>query len=465
MSKYTPPAKKVPIDISTAEEEAILERAKEWVAYDPNPQTRDWIQSLLVEASSLSSSSSSSKESLTELFGKVGRIGFGTAGLRGPMVPGPHGLNDLVVIQATQGIARYIQQQQQQEQQQRNQDTPKQWKAVIGYDHRCNPKMGIDSFTLACYAMVVLQHAGFEVFLLRPSSAEMALTTAEKDCPNNDDDDDDFSSSAFSNVFVPTPLVAFATRDLQCDLGIMITASHNPKQDNGYKVFWSDGCQIRSPIDQGIASQILQELIPWNDNYYFQVKLIQQHPQSANSNAIQKTCELVNRYFTSIKTSGFYTGVGSTTATTSAEKSTLKIAYTAMHGVGAPWIHRAYRTFHLPSPIMVPQQVQPDSTFPTVTYPNPEETGALSLAMHFAEQQGCSIILANDPDADRLAVAEYIIPKSQSSHWQVFQGKNKNKTLQYYTFFQIEFSFLLYLILLFIILCALLWYALLLVKE
>jgi phosphomannomutase len=357
------------------------------------------------------------------------------------MAPGPYGLNDLVVIQATQGIARYIQQHQNQQQRRQNQDTPKLFKAVIGYDHRCNPMMGIDSFTLACYAMVVLQHAGFEVFLLRPS-AEMAWTSTEKDCPNDDNDtdnDDDDSSLAFPNVFVPTPLVAFATRDLQCDLGIMITASHNPKQDNGYKVFWSDGCQIRSPIDQGIANQILQELIPWNDDYYSQVQLIQQYPHYPdNSNSIQKTCDLVNRYFTAMKTSGFYTGVGSTTTTTtttSAEKSTLKIAYTAMHGVGAPWIQRAYRTFHLPSPIMVPQQVQPDSTFPTVTYPNPEETGALSLAMHFAEQHGCSIILANDPDADRLAVAEYI-PKSQSSHWQVFQGKNN--TLQYTLYFKIE---------------------------
>lgn len=407
--------KKKPIDGSTVEVSAVKQRAKEWITYDPNPKTRDWIQSLLVAASS--STSSSSEVSLMEFFGKAGRIGFGTAGLRGPMVPGPYGLNDLVIIQATQGIARFIQQQKRNQESSTNDGgmSPKQWKAVIGYDHRCNPTLGIDSFTLACYATVVLQHAGFEVFLLKPSP-KMGLQSAEKDVNDN-------RNPPYPNIFVPTPLVAFATRDLQCDIGIMVTASHNPKQDNGYKVFWSDGCQIRSPIDQGIANQILQELIPWRDDYYSQVQVLQKYQESADSNSIQKTCEIVDRYFTAMKASGFFTGVGTSAFWSYDTKSTPKIAYTAMHGVGTPWIHRAFRTFHLPPPIMVSQQVCPDSTFPTVTYPNPEEAGALSCAMAFAEQHGCSVILANDPDADRLAVAEYI-RESKSGRWQVFQGKN-----------------------------------------
>ncbi len=363
-----------------------LERAKEWIKYDPNPATRDLTRSLLA-----SSSSSSSMESLVKFFGKTGRIGFGTAGLRGPMIPGPYGLNDLVVIQATQGIARYCQQQS---------NGRTKYRAVIGYDHRCNPELGIDSYTLACYAVAVLQEAGFDVLLLSPT-------------PNSDE-----YFQQYKKVFTPTPLVAFSTLKLECSVGIMITASHNPKQDNGYKVFWSDGCQIRSPVDEGIANQIEMELIPWRPDYYSQVHIMKRQDASES---IQKTRELVDQYFIAMKSTGLYTGVGCQMASeTAAATNPIKIAYTAMHGVGAPWVNRAFHNFNLPSLIAVPNQEYPDPAFPTVNYPNPEEVGALSFAMKYAEQQGCYIVLANDPDADRLAVAEYI---KQEGRWEVFQGK------------------------------------------
>mmetsp|Transcript_25743 Transcript_25743/g.36884 ORF Transcript_25743/g.36884 Transcript_25743/m.36884 type:complete len:631 (-) Transcript_25743:311-2203(-) len=371
--------------------ECLLEKSKEWVNHDPNPITRGLVQSFLV---------SSSMESLEKYFGASGRIAFGTAGLRGPMVPGPHGLNDLVVIQATQGIARCCQEQQQQ------QGPMMSNKAVIGYDHRCNPDLGIDSYTLACYATVVLQESGFDVLLLTTNSPE--------------------------TLFVPTPLVAFATLALQCSVGIMITASHNPKQDNGYKVFWSDGCQIRSPIDIGISQKISQELIPWRNDYF---SLVQTLKSRNLSDDIQRTTEMTNQYFTAMKSTGLYTGIGcrivsaATSSTSPTVHNPIKIAYTAMHGVGAHWVQRAFHTFHLPPLIIVPAQEIPNPAFPTVSFPNPEETGALSLAMEYAEEHGCSIVLANDPDADRLAVAEY-----NGDSWVIFTGDQIGILLGHYLY-------------------------------
>jgi phosphoglucomutase/phosphoglucomutase/phosphopentomutase len=196
----------------------------------------------------------------------------------------------------------------------------------------------------------------------------------------------------------------------------MVTASHNPKADNGYKVYWSNGCQIVPPIDEDIANSITEEcnLIPWID---YGAKL-QQLKSDASSSCFGLSDTLITKqmedeYFAIIESSGLI----SKDVLSSNNSSPPKFVYTSMHGVGHPYVKRAFETFNLPPFHAVPSQCTPDPEFPTVSFPNPEEKGALNEAMDFALKMGCQIVLANDPDADRLGVAEY-----SNSKWTVFTG-------------------------------------------
>eukprot|EP00518_Triparma_eleuthera_P012588 CAMPEP_0182480934 /NCGR_PEP_ID=MMETSP1319-20130603/36538_1 /TAXON_ID=172717 /ORGANISM="Bolidomonas pacifica, Strain RCC208" /LENGTH=244 /DNA_ID=CAMNT_0024682495 /DNA_START=48 /DNA_END=778 /DNA_ORIENTATION=+ len=156
-------------------------------------------------------------------FGGVPRIAFGTAGLRSKMMPGPANMNDLVIIQTAQGLARYVQ---------KVNEGAGELKAVVGYDHRENKALGISSARFAQITKAVFTHAGISTVLL--------------------------------DGLVPTPFVPFAVRELGCCCGVMVTASHNPKEDDGYKLYWSNSCQITPPHDSGISSSILQNLTPWS---------------------------------------------------------------------------------------------------------------------------------------------------------------------------------------------------------
>lgn len=182
-------------------EQSSIDLAKSWSAMDPNEKTSSYINNLI----QLSSTSSEETKTLESLFPTDGsRIGFGTAGLRSAMKPGPLGMNDLVIIQATQGLAKYcIQYSSEQEKDESNESTDKEKKmiAVIGYDHRSNAEMNLSSKSFALLTKLVFIEAGFECILL--------------------------------DGFVPTPLVAYATTELEASVGIMITASHNPKNDAG----------------------------------------------------------------------------------------------------------------------------------------------------------------------------------------------------------------------------------------
>ena len=216
----------------------------------------------------------------------------------------------------------------------------------------------------------------------------------------------------------------------------MITASHNPKLDAGYKVYWKDGCQIRPPMDEGIQSCILQNCQPWMDYGALLTSLQRKHVDvCCGLSDAHVTRDVTRDYFHAIATSGLVTGQAqSLLSTRDANFNPPKFAYTAMHGVGREVAVKVFQVFGLPAFHSVPSQELPDEEFPTVPFPNPEEVGALDLAMEFAVQHDCSIVLANDPDADRLAVAER---NATTGEWTVFKGDEIGTMLGYWLWQQV----------------------------
>ncbi|CAM0141477.1 hypothetical protein VKS41_003809 [Umbelopsis sp. WA50703] len=321
--------------------------ASEWLRLDQNPETRAQIAALADKA----------EENLPELKEKLGsRIEFGTAGLRARMEAGFSRMNDLTVIQASQGLAKYVLE---------HVRDAKDKGLVIGHDHRHH------SQTFARLTAAVFISLGFKVWFFRQ--------------------------------LVHTPLVPYTVKKLGGAVGIMITASHNPKDDNGYKVYWENACQIIPPHDSGIAALIEKNLEPW----IWDEKLAIESPLSQDP----AKEGVIDSYFEELR--------GLSAFRSDNEASDLKFVYTAMHGVGTPFAKKSFEMFGLKPFIPVSRQVEPDPDFPTVAFPNPEEgKGALALAIECAEENNARIILANDPDADRLAIAE----KQPSGEWIVFTG-------------------------------------------
>jgi phosphomannomutase len=415
----------------------IRKRAERWILDDPNTQTANAVQHLLDQqqeeknedgSSATAAAAAAATEELCKLFpaDPLQRISFGTAGLRGPMVPGPLGMNDLVVVQAAQGLAKYCLQIHQQYYDDDSTTSLPKLCAVVGYDHRANPSLQLSSLSFALLTTLVFIEAGMDCFLL--------------------------------DGFVATPLVPFSLSHLRAGgtsssssspcsnavLGIMITASHNPKQDAGYKVYWNDGCQIRSPVDQGIALSIQRNLQPWKD-YRLELDALKGRHQSNDHDydpclglsRKKETQEMIYAYFAAIRGSGLYTGQGQKHVQNSIHPPP-KFCYTAMHGVGYQFAKTCFQdTFGLPLFESVPEQQEPDPSFPTVSFPNPEERGALDLAMQHAQRHNCNIVLANDPDADRLAVAEYDPVKKQ---WTTFTGDQVGVMLGHWLWTQLGAS-------------------------
>lgn len=326
---------------------ALLERAAQWAAHDIDPVTQAETERLIAQAEA---GDESAIAELEDAF--AGRLAFGTAGLRGKLGAGPARMNRVVVSQSSAGFAAFLL-----ERAARGEAsaTPS---VVIGYDARTN------SDIFARDAAEIMAGAGIRVTLL----------------PG----------------FVPTPLVAFAVRELDVSAGIMITASHNPPQDNGYKVYLGDadaGSQIVAPADSAIAGLIDDAAakpfadLPRSDRYEVA------GPEIANAYVTRTAASLL---------AGFpVTQDGRTLS----EEVPLKVVYTAMHGVGAELANRVFLASGLPLPIPVPEQSEPDPHFPTVDFPNPEEPGALDLAFRTAREVGAELVIAHDPDADRLALA------------------------------------------------------------
>ncbi|XP_034255571.1 phosphoglucomutase-2 [Thrips palmi] len=294
-------------------------------------------------------------EKLQHLF--MERLTFGTAGLRSVMGPGFNCMNEVTIIQTAQGLVRYMQT--------CFPDLADKG-IIIGYDGRYNSK------TFADLTATIFLHQGVKVYL-------------------------------FSDL-CPTPFVAFGVRLFKCAAGIMVTASHNPKDDNGYKVYWSNGAQIISPHDKRIQESILANQVPWVDSRDSSVL------NADNPKFIDPLSQVMKEYYQQLQKALLSADVNA--------KTSVKFTYTAMHGVGYKYMKEAFNIAGFKPFIAVEEQKDPDPEFSTVKFPNPEEgKSSLQLSIKTANANGSTIILANDPDADRLAVAEKV-----GDEWKTFTG-------------------------------------------
>jgi phosphomannomutase len=308
-------------------------RAKAWAEYDPDPETRAEIAELLTRPDPMATD-------LPDRF--AGSLEFGTAGLRGVIGAGPNRMNRAVVLRTTWGLAKYVAE---------TTEAAAKRGVVIGYDGRRMSKQFAED--TACVLAAVGLHA-----------------------------------TLFDDV-VPTPLLAFAVQHLGCAAGVMVTASHNPPEYNGYKAYWGNGAQIISPIDQGIARAIAMS------------PAAKDVPRMPINEAREKRLvtmvgeDLARTYLAEVKK----------LAIRRDGDRSLSIVYTPMHGVGDALARRAFDDAGFAHVVSVPEQQKPDGAFPTVAFPNPEEKGAMDLAFALARSRHADLVLANDPDADRLAVA------------------------------------------------------------
>ncbi|KAF4604010.1 phosphohexose mutase family protein [Pleurotus pulmonarius] len=323
--------------------ESLRPLVEEWLSLDQNAETRQEIQKLWSEGD------------IVELEKRMRkRIEFGTAGLRGKMQAGWSRMNDLIIIQASQGLCAYVL---------AHVENARERGIVVGHDHRHHSKHWAD-----LTASVFLAN-GVKAYLYRD--------------------------------LVHTPMVPFGVKALRAACGVMITASHNPKDDNGYKVYWENGVQIISPHDEGISDSIKANLTPktWDTSLV-----------DSSSFCIDPTEDMREAYFAELAKLSLYKSPNA--------QSIVKFVNTSMHGVSHPFVTRGFELFGLPPFVAVEEQRHPDPDFPTVPFPNPEEKGALDLAISTAEREGAQYVLAQDPDSDRFAAAE----KGPSGKWIVFTG-------------------------------------------
>lgn len=325
-----------------------LTAARAWLAQDPDAVTRDELSTLIAR---VEDGDAAAADDLADRFST--RLAFGTAGLRGTLGAGSNRMNRVLVAQAAAGFAAYLNE--------RSSGTPT---VVVGYDGRRN------SDVFARDSVEIFAGAGLHAILL----------------PR----------------LLPTPVLAFAVRHLGADAGVMVTASHNPPDDNGYKVYLGgadEGAQIVSPADAEIAAHI-QRIADEGD-----VTIL---PRSVGyANAPESVVEA-------------YVAATAAVAPAPAGAEGLRWVYTAMHGVGWETVSRVLAEAGYPTPVVVEAQIHPDGRFPTVAFPNPEEPGAMDLAFETARAADAELVIANDPDADRLAVA---IPDAETDGgWRRLTG-------------------------------------------
>jgi len=316
---------------------SVVAAARAWIADDPDAETRAELQAIVDEAVA---GSAAAEAELHARFDS--RLAFGTAGLRGELAAGPNRMNRVLVAQAAAGLAAFLMERASAG------TTPS---VVIGYDGRKN------SGVFATDTAELMAGAGVRAVLL----------------PR----------------LLPTPVLAFAVRHLRASAGVMVTASHNPARDNGYKVYLGDaddGSQIVPPSDAQIAAHI--ERIAQG-----------RVTDLPRSHAYEIADESVVAAYVAATAS-----LAGTLPSPNAATEPLKVVYTAMHGVGWQTARSVFDAAGLPVPVSVPQQQEPDPDFPTVAFPNPEEPGALDLAFALASDTRADLVVANDPDADRLAI-------------------------------------------------------------
>ncbi|MFM8841841.1 MAG: phospho-sugar mutase [Actinomycetota bacterium] len=316
----------------------LRDEVEAWIADDPDPKTVAELSTMLRENDLLA---------IKKCFN--GLLEFGTAGLRGRVGPGPSQMNRALVSRTAAGIARYMKE--------RGLNS-----VVIGRDAR----HGSEEF--ARDSAEIFAGAGMEVFLLpRP---------------------------------LPTPVLAFTLRDLNLDVGVMVTASHNPPEDNGYKVYLGgtvdgiryEGSQIIAPADKEIFHEIKS------------IASIKNLPRGEKWVTLDES--VIRRYVHSV-------------AKVATKARQITVVYTALHGVGTETLRSVFHAAGFAEPILVSEQADPDPNFPTVAFPNPEEKGAIDLALERARDFGADLVIANDPDADRCAAA---IKDDHSGSWRMLRG-------------------------------------------
>lgn len=321
--------------------------AEAWIAQDPDPETRVELAGIVARVRDGDAAASAD---LANRFDA--RLAFGTAGLRGEIAAGPNRMNRVLVSQGAAGLAAYLVE--------RTTDASGP-SVVVGYDGRRNSEV------FARDVAEVMAGAGVRAILL----------------PR----------------MLPTPVLAFAVRHLGTSAGVMITASHNPPNDNGMKVYLGGddhGTQIVAPADAEIAAHITRVA---------ETMLVPDLPRGAFETAPES---VVDAY------------VAKTAAVASTPAAQPRVVYTAMHGVGWETLSRVLETAGFGSPTLVAAQIAPDGRFPTVAFPNPEEPGAMDLSFEAARESGADLVIANDPDADRLAIA--IPDPSEASGWRRLTG-------------------------------------------
>ena len=315
----------------------LLAEVRAWIEDDPDTKTAAELSALL---------DARDESALKKYF--AGFLEFGTAGLRGPIGPGPSCMNQAVVGRTAAGLVKYMKER-------------SLTSVVIGRDAR----HGSDIFEQI--SAEILSGAGLTVSVLpRP---------------------------------LPTPVLAFAVNELHADVGIMITASHNPGSDNGYKVYLGGvvdgvtyrGSQIITPADKQISAHIKG------------IESLKSIPRAKKWHILDEN--IVEKYVERTKVLAPRPG-------------DLKIVYTAMHGVGTETLQRVFHGAGFASLILVESQAQPDPDFPTLVFPNPEEAGALDQALETARTFDADLVIANDPDADRCSVAI----KDRDLSWRALRG-------------------------------------------
>jgi phosphomannomutase len=340
----------------TATTDELMSAAAAWLGTDPDPQTRQELQDLVAAADGDGPEAAAARAELADRFS--GTLAFGTAGLRAALGAGPFRMNRVVVRRTAAGLARFLLD---------TADGAYTPRAVVGFDARRN------SDVFAAESAAVFTAAGIETFLM-PSA-------------------------------LPTPVLAYAVRALGCEAGVMVTASHNPANDNGYKVYLGGravdeggrGAQIVAPYDAEIAARI--DYNPALES----IRLAQDGwtvlPDTIASDYTAAVTALADpRLF---------------------PQRELKIVLTPMHGVGGATMRAVFEQAGFTNVTMVAAQADPDPDFPTVAFPNPEEAGAIDLALETAAEVDADLVIANDPDADRAALAA---KDPSTGAWRMLRG-------------------------------------------
>ncbi|WP_324757863.1 phospho-sugar mutase [Sphingobacterium thalpophilum] len=329
----------------------IQQKVDSWLTSSYDEETRAAVQKLIDE------------EAETELIDSFYKdLEFGTGGLRGIMGVGSNRMNKYTIGKATQGLANYL----------RKQFPGQDIKVAVSYDSRNN------SQAFGQLVAQVFAANGIRVYLF--------------------------------NELRPTPMLSFAIRHFGCQSGVMLTASHNPKEYNGYKAYWSDGCQLTAPHDKNVIDEV---------NAIASVKDIKF--EGSTQNIVPVGEEIDQIYIDANKALSIHPEAV-------AEQKDLKIVYSSIHGTGITIVPKMLASWGFENVTVVSEQATPDGNFPTVIYPNPEEEDAMAMATKKGEEIDADLVLATDPDADRVGIAV----KNSAGQFQLLNGNQIGSLLIYY---------------------------------